>query len=59
MKPRERIEMALNHQRPDRCPWQVGMTQEFLARLEKDGRNQSLARLKPSYRFLAWIDTIN
>lgn len=36
MKPRERVEMALNHERPDRCPMQVSFTPEFANRLRKD-----------------------
>lgn len=33
MKHRERVQMALNHEQPDRCPLQVGFTPEFAARL--------------------------
>jgi hypothetical protein len=36
MKPRERVEMALDHQRPDRCPMQISFTPEFAARLRAD-----------------------
>ena len=36
MKPRERVEMALNHQRPDRCPMQISFTPEFAVRLRED-----------------------
>lgn len=36
MKPRERVEMALNRQRPDRCPMQVSFTPEFADRLRAD-----------------------
>ncbi|NIS79264.1 MAG: hypothetical protein GTO14_03380 [Anaerolineales bacterium] len=36
MKPRERVELALNHQIPDRCPVQMGYTPEFYSRLEED-----------------------
>ena len=36
MKPRERVEMALNHERPDRCPMQVSFTPEFADRLRAD-----------------------
>ena len=36
MKPRERVEMALNHQRPDRCPMQISFTPEFADRLRAD-----------------------
>ena len=36
MKPRERVEMALHHEEPDRCPMQVSFTPEFAARLRQD-----------------------
>jgi uroporphyrinogen decarboxylase len=36
MKPRERVEIALNHEIPDRCPMQVSFTPEFADRLYKD-----------------------
>ena len=36
MKPRERVEKALNHEEPDRCPMQVSFTPEFAARLRGD-----------------------
>ncbi len=36
MKHRERVEMALNHERPDRCPMQVSFTPEFAERLAAD-----------------------
>ena len=36
MKHRERIEVALNHQEPDRCPMQVSFTPEFADRLRAD-----------------------
>jgi uroporphyrinogen decarboxylase len=36
MKPRERVEAALNHQEPDRCPMQVSFTPEFADRLKAD-----------------------
>ena len=29
MKPRERVEIALNHEQADRCPMQVSFTPEF------------------------------
>jgi hypothetical protein len=43
MKSRERVELALNHERPARCPLQVGFTSEFAARLQE---NMGLERLK-------------
>ena len=36
MKPRERVQMALNHERPDRCPMQISFTPEFADRLRAD-----------------------
>ena len=36
MKHRERIELALNHEKPDRCPMQVSFTPEFAVRLRQD-----------------------
>jgi len=35
MKHRERVQMALNHQVPDRCPMHISFTPEFEARLKK------------------------
>lgn len=36
MKHRERVEMALNHEEPDRCPMQVSFTPEFARRLRAE-----------------------
>jgi uroporphyrinogen decarboxylase len=36
MKHRERVQMALNHEEPDRCPMQVSFTPEFANRLRDD-----------------------
>jgi len=36
MKPRERVETALNHEKPDHCPMQVSFTPEFAERLRAD-----------------------
>lgn len=36
MKPRERVQMALDHEEPDRCPLQASFTPEFATRLRKD-----------------------
>lgn len=36
MKPRERVETALNHGKPDRCPMQISFTPEFADRLNED-----------------------
>lgn len=36
MKPRERVQMALNHEQPDRCPMQISFTPEFADRLRAD-----------------------
>ncbi|NIV40515.1 MAG: hypothetical protein GWN58_67275, partial [Anaerolineae bacterium] len=35
-KPRERVEIALRHEEPDRCPMQISFTPEFAVRLRKD-----------------------
>ena len=39
LTPRERVEMALNHEEPDRCPMQNGFAREFAARF---GQNLTL-----------------
>ena len=36
MKPRERVEAALSHRKPDRCPFFVSFTPEFAERLKED-----------------------
>lgn len=36
MNHRERVQMALNHETPDRCPMQISFTPEFAARLRAD-----------------------
>jgi hypothetical protein len=36
MKPRDRVRTALSHERPDRCPLQIGFTPEFAKRLRVD-----------------------
>jgi uroporphyrinogen decarboxylase len=36
MKHRERVETALNHEVPDRCPMQISFTPEFADRLRKE-----------------------
>jgi hypothetical protein len=36
MLPRERIQTALNHEQPDRCPMQISFTPEFADRLKAD-----------------------
>ncbi|MEN6482882.1 MAG: uroporphyrinogen decarboxylase family protein [Anaerolineaceae bacterium] len=36
MKHRERVQIALNHEEPDRCPMQISFTPEFADRLRKD-----------------------
>jgi uroporphyrinogen decarboxylase len=36
IKPRERVEMALHHENPDRCPMQASFTPEFADRLRED-----------------------
>jgi len=36
MKHRDRVQMALNHEEPDRCPMQISFTPEFAARLREE-----------------------
>jgi len=36
MKHRERVLMALHHEKPDRCPMQISFTPEFASRLKDD-----------------------
>ena len=36
MKPRERVETALNHENPDRCPMQISFTPDFADRLRQN-----------------------
>lgn len=36
MKHRERVQLALNHQLPDRCPMQISFTPEFADRLRQE-----------------------
>lgn len=36
MKHRERVEMSLNHENPDRCPMQISFTPEFADRLKQE-----------------------
>lgn len=36
MNSRERVQMALNHKEPDRCPMQISFTPEFATRLAKE-----------------------
>jgi len=36
MKHRERVQTALNHEEPDRCPMQISFTPEFAARLRAE-----------------------
>ncbi len=38
MKHRDRVQIALHHQEPDRCPMQISFTPEFAARLKVDLR---------------------
>ncbi len=47
MKPRERVEMALNHQEPDRCPMQISFTPEFADRLRRNMELQGRAVHNP------------
>ena len=36
MKHRDRVQLALNHETPDRCPMQISFTPEFAARLRAE-----------------------
>ncbi|MGA2484863.1 MAG: uroporphyrinogen decarboxylase family protein [Roseiarcus sp.] len=36
LKPRDRVSMSLNHEKPDRCPMQISFTPEFAQRLRED-----------------------
>ena len=47
MKARERVELALDHEKPDRCPFQVDFTPEFAARLQEEKGIQSLKAHNP------------
>ncbi len=47
MRPRERVEMALNHEVPDRCPMQISFTPEFADRLRRDMELQGRAVHNP------------
>ncbi|MBD3305684.1 hypothetical protein GF339_04835 [candidate division KSB3 bacterium] len=47
MKHRERVQMALAHETPDRCPMQISFTPEFAARLRQDLRKSSTRRQIP------------
>lgn len=47
MKPRERVEMVLNHEVPDRCPMQISFTPEFASRLRRDMELQGKAMHNP------------
>lgn len=47
MKPRERVEMALHHEEPDRCPLQISFTPEFADRLRQDMELQGRAVHNP------------
>jgi uroporphyrinogen decarboxylase len=47
MKSRERVELALNHQKADRCPFQAGFTPEFAARLREEKGIQNLKAHNP------------
>jgi uroporphyrinogen decarboxylase len=47
MKPRERVETSLHHEKPDRCPMQIGFTPEFAKRLRTDMEIQGKAVHNP------------
>ena len=47
MKSRERVALALAHEKPDRCPFQVGFTPEFATRLREEQGIQNLKAHNP------------
>jgi len=47
MKSRERVLLALNHEKPDRPPFQASFTPEFKARLQSDPRAKRLVASDP------------
>lgn len=47
MTHRERVQMAMEHQRPDRCPLQVSFTPEFAERLRQDMRLKGMKTHNP------------
>src|SRR5579872_563011 len=47
MKHRDRVLMALHHERPDRCPMQISFTPEFASRLRTDLRQKQGAAHNP------------
>ena len=73
MKPRERVEIALHHEQPDRCPMQVSFTPEFAERLRQDmaiqgaqlhnphggGNTYELERLLGEYMLLTSVGWAN
>ena len=65
MKHRDRIQIALSHQRPDRCPMQISFTPEFAVRLRRDMQGPGGTRVKgtatqgPKTRATAFGDPYN
>ncbi|UCF44120.1 MAG: hypothetical protein JSV99_04145 [Planctomycetota bacterium] len=47
LRHRERVMLALNHERPDRCPMQISFTPEFALRLRKDLGQQTVSQHNP------------
>ena len=47
MTHRERVQTALSHDEPDRCPMQVSFTPEFAARLRRDLRLDEISEHNP------------
>lgn len=47
IKHRERVQTALNHETPDRCPMQISFTPEFAARLRKDIGQENVSPHNP------------
>ena len=64
MKHRERVQMALSHEEPDRCPMQISFTPEFADRLRAEiqaggdeGRITRTAAATPTSWSAAWTRT--
>lgn len=59
MKPRERVEIALNHEKPDRCPVQMDYTPEFQSRLQEDTHGRFSGGQKDEVEQIVWGDMRN
>ncbi len=56
MKPRERVEMSLRHETPDRCPLQISFTPEFAARLKRSLGLSPEGYLPPGREDACWLE---